>query len=67
MNSLTANRFKRAEIQNLWKRLSEGNSSMNKYQFRASFDNIGYTGNSTVRTMRSGTKAKPESRTTIYS
>jgi EF-hand domain pair len=64
-SSLTADRFKKNEIQNLWKFLTEGGKahSLDKYQFRSHFDNLRYSGNSTVRTLKS---APVGARTTIY-
>ena len=63
VNSLTSDRFKKTELQSLWKSLTEGSkSSVDKYQFRTHFDNIKYTGTSTVRNLKS---APVGARTTI--
>lgn len=76
MNSLTAERFKNADIRNLWKKLCpEGTSSIDKHYFRSHFDHINYSGNSTVKTMNeynstrlmSGSRSSKTNRTTIQS
>lgn len=66
VNSLTANRFKQPEIRKLWSAVTENGrvSQVDKYQFRAVFDNMRYTGNSTVRNVKT---APPGARTTIVS
>jgi len=65
INSLTSERFKRNELQSLWKSVTEGGktSQVDKYLFRSHFDNIKYSGKSTVRNIKS---AAAGSRTTIY-
>ena len=66
VESLTANRFKKNEISKLWYKLTENGraQSMDKYHFRSVFDNMRYTGNSTVRNIKT---APPGARTTIVS
>jgi hypothetical protein len=64
VQSLTSERFKRNEIQQLWKHLTEGGkiNHIDKFLFRTNFDNIKYSGHSTVRALKS---APPGARTTI--
>lgn len=64
MNSLTNERFKRNEIQSLWKNLTDGGkySLIDKYQFRSHFDVLKYSGTSTVRNVKT---APPGARMTI--
>ena len=66
VESLTASRFKKPEIQKLWKALTENGkiTALDKYQFRGVFDTVQYTGNSTVRNIKT---APPGARTTIVS
>jgi len=65
VNSLTADRFKRNEIQSLWRFLTENSrvQSLDKFSFRTHFDNLRYQGNSSVRPLKS---APPGARTTIF-
>jgi hypothetical protein len=66
VDSLTAGRFKKPEIQKLWKHLTENGKyhQMDRYQFRSAFDDMQYNGNSTVRTLKS---APAGARATIVS
>ncbi len=52
---MTASRFKKPEIVKLWRTLNEksNSTSMDRYQFRSVFDNMKYTGNSSVRNIKS--------------
>ena len=63
---MSSGRFKQNEIMNLWKYLTNNGKfiTMDKYQFRSHFDMIKYTGNSTVRQLKT---APPGARTTIVS
>ena len=64
VDSLTASRFKKEEVERLWRKLTEGKSNMDKYQFRSVLDDMRYTGSSTVRNVKT---APPGARTTIVS
>lgn len=54
MNSLTSERFKKSEIQSLWKYMTDKGRTnvIDNYQFRSHFDNLRYSGNSSVRKIR---------------
>jgi len=64
VNSLTAQRFKREELQTIWKGLTDGGkkTTLDRYQFREHFDGLRYSGASTVR---NGVKSGTPSATTI--
>ena len=55
VNSLTGNRFKQEELDQIWSSLTEGGkiSTLTKYAFRSHFDMLSYQGLAQVRTMRS--------------
>jgi hypothetical protein len=63
---LTSGRFKAHEIKKLWTSLTENGrvQAMDKYTFRSVFDTMKYTGNSSVRNIKT---APPGARTTIVS
>lgn len=66
VSSLTAGRFKSQDIRKLWRQVTENGrfQCVDIYQFRAVFDNMRYTGNSTVRNVKT---APIGARTTIVS
>lgn len=66
VNSLTANRFKRSEIMSMWKQITDDGkqTSIDFYVFRQTFDNLKFTGNSTIRNIDS---APPGARSTVFS
>lgn len=66
VSSLSGGRFSSADVGSQWKYLSEGGKylSIDKYIFRSHFDNIAYTGTSTVKEVK---QATPGARTTIVS
>lgn len=65
VDSLLVGRFKKPEIQKVWRAITEGKlQTLDKYQFRSVFDDMRYTGNSTVRNIKS---APQGARATIVS
>jgi len=61
--SLSGHRFGREDTEQLWMSVSENGKfiTIDKYIFRSNFDNILYTGHSTVREVRT---SSPRARTT---
>ena len=55
VNALTSERFKKSDIQRLWRQLSSQDDSevIDKYQFREHFDTMSYKGTSSVGTLSS--------------
>jgi hypothetical protein len=66
VTSLSAGRFGKQEIDQMWRELTENGKylTLDKYIFRSHFDNIQYSGFSTVKELKS---AAPGARTTIVS
>ena len=66
VSSLSGGRFTSSEVGNQWKYLTEGGKylTIDKYIFRSHFDNVAYSGNSTVKELNQGA---PGTRTTIVS
>jgi hypothetical protein len=63
---LSGSRYNKSEIESLWKHVTENGKylTIDKYIFRSHFDNIPYSGYSTVKEVKS---AIPGARTTIVS
>ena len=53
--ALTSERFKKAEIQRLWKQMASEESPdlLDRYKFREHFESMSYKGNSTVGSLSS--------------
>jgi hypothetical protein len=53
VNSLTAGRFKRSEIQSLWTKLVDSSDTdhIDKFQFRHHFESLAYRGSSSVKSL----------------
>lgn len=53
MQALTSERFKKTEIQRLWKEVAAGSDKVDRYRFREHFENMSYRGTSSVGTLSS--------------
>lgn len=60
INSLTANRFKKSEIQSMWRQMTENDKhkEVDLYIFRLTFDGIRFTGNSSIKRIQSAQGAR---------
>lgn len=57
VSSLTGNRFKKADIDHLWRRVAGDGDQMDSQQFRQNFDGLTYRGLSAVKVMSDLTNA----------